>query len=397
MYGDIIPPKKKYQDENTHNEIIHDEYIEDRKSVHFTPIKRQAYREPKSKKLPVFLGLLALIVIGFGVYHKIFNGTTFAITPKTTRFEIQQKIPLILQNREKGALTYSLVYVPEEGASRNPFTAPVDSTSTPTQLAMAAKAVSSGTTMTATTTGDVKNITLINKTSETVPLRIATRFDVNGVTYTLDAATNLAPSSQDEINKVATDTPQYKVIGFKGTSSYDTVFAIPVESTSVKNSTVATQDSASSTLPPEDILSLMPKNAIPLQKSTIYDKLVDQSAVVVFDEKVLEDYLNETNVQLQEYFKALKPFGNSISYTISVVDYTLVTSSETGKPTEFSNISIDVTPVIDNELLPRQFTGFKKDTMEKIEKQVSDFIELDISYTPFWSKSVAGEERITVK
>lgn len=392
MYGDIIPPKKKY-----HEEVIEDESVRD-SYVHFTPIKRQAYKEPKSKKLPLLLALLALIVIGFGVYHKIFNGTSISLSLETTRFDIQQKIPLVLQNREKGSLTYSLVYVPEENTSRNPFSQPSnEATTSEPQLAIAARSAEEGVTLTATSTGDVKKIKLINTTAETVPLRIATRFDVNGITYTLDAATNLAPSSKEEIEAIASGTSQYKVIGFKGSSSYDTVYAIPLTTTSpavVKN---APQSAASSTLPPEDILALMPKDAIPLQKSTIYDRLIDQSAVVVFDEKVLEDYLNETSVQLQDYFTALKPFGSSISYVITIVDYDVAISPETGKPVAFNSLSIDITPVIDNALLPQQFAGFKKDTMEKIQKQVADFIKMDVSYTPFWSKTVAEEDRITVK
>lgn len=397
MYGDIIPPKKKYHEE-TH---IEDHYVVDKeltgepnRSVRFTPIKRAAYQEPKSKKLPIVLALLALLVIGFGIYHKVFNGTVFTIVPKTTRIDIQQKIPLILQNREKDSLTYSLVYVPEGEGSRNPFAATVgnNATSTPSNNSSEGAAL----TMTATSTGLVKKIKLINNTAEVIPLRISTRFDVRGVTYTLDAATDVPPTPKAEVDAVSTGTPTYKVIGFKDTSSYDTVYAIDVKN-NAPSSSVVTESNSTSSLPPQDILSLMPEDALPLQKSTIYDKILDQSAIVVFDERVLQDYLNATNIQSQEYFKAFKPFGSSVTYSITIADYTLNTSVETGKPVSFSNLTLDITPVIDPEFVPMQFAGFKKETMEKIEKQVSEFITLTTSYTPFWSKSVAEEKRIDVK
>lgn len=378
MYGDIIPPKKKYHDPIIEDDHVELGYVESRKSVHFTPISRQRYSEPQSKKLPIFLALCALAVIGVGIYHKIFNGTTISLTPQTTRFEIKQKIPLILQNREKDSLTYSLVYVPEEGETRNPF------------VATSSEVVDEAITITATSTGDTKKILLINKSTEIVPLRIATRFDVNGTTYTLDKAINLSPSPDSDIERVSTSTPQYKVIGFKGSSSYDTVYAIPLVRPSVASE-------ASSSLPPQDIISLMPKNAIPLEKSTIYDKLLEQSAVVVFDKKVLQEFLQEYTVQLKEYADVLKPFGSSLTYEVAIIDYTLVTSPDTGKPVAFDSLIIDITPAVDTELIPRQFTGFKKETMEKIQKQVSEYITLDVSYTPFWSKSVAEEERVLVK
>lgn len=394
MYGDIIPPKKKY-----HEKVyVEDQYVikkdvakDSNKGVHFTPIIRTPYREPKSKKLPIFLALVALLVIGFGMYHKIFNGTVFTIIPKTTRIDIQENIPLVLQNREKNSLTYSLVYVPQGDGARNPFASAVTATAT--------QNIKEGVdiyTITATTTGDIKKIKLINKTTENVPLRIATRFDVGGTVYTLDAATEIAPTSKTDMETIASGTPVYKVIGFKGTSSYDAVYAIDVVTRS-SVSDASSQSLATSTVPPEDILSLMPEGALPLQKSTVYDKLVDQAAIVVFDERVLQDFLNGTNVQMQEYFKTLKPLGSSVTYTITIVDYTLQTSPETGKPVSLSSLSFDITPLIDPEFIPMQFAGFKKETMEKIEKQVSEFVTLKTSYTPFWSKSVAEEERITIK
>ena len=141
----------------------------------------------------------------------------------------------------------------------------------------------------------------------------------------------------------------------------------------------------------------MPEGAIPLGKSTIYDKLIDQSAIVVFDNRTLEDFLNVSNVQVQEYFKALKSFGPSVSYDISIVDYTLLVSPENGRPVAFSSLSIEITPKIDKQGIPSQFTGFKKETMDKIQKQVSEYVTFDVSYTPFWANSVAMEDKIEVR
>lgn len=404
MYGDIIPPKKKYHIEPSHDGFVHDRTTENNSSVHFSPIRRQSYTEPKSKKNAVLLIILALIVVGVGVYHKVFNGTTIVTTPKTTRFSIQQKIPLILQNRQKDSLTYSLVYVPEEGvATRNPFmsssassTASVSSSST--TVTTPANKTTNTVTMTSSSSSKTLSVHLINKTNEITTLRTATRFDVEGEVYTLDAPVSISPSSKTEIDGVANTSTTYKIIGFKGTSSYDNVYAVlPNDLASVSDEKPTTATSVSSAIPPEDILALMPKDAIALQKSTIYDRVIDQSAIVVFDEKVLENFLNDTNIELQEYFKALKPFGTSVSYVITVVDYTLVTSPETGKPVSFSDISFDITPVIDDTLLPQQFAGFKKDTMDKISKQAEAFISLHVSYTPFWSKSVAEVDRVIAK
>ncbi|MES2623247.1 MAG: hypothetical protein V4576_02445 [Patescibacteria group bacterium] len=403
MYGDIIAPKKKYSD-------VHSESEERSGPVHFSHIERPPYRggnfEKKNRKVPFLLLLLALIVVGIIVYHKMYNGTTFTITPKTTRIEIQEKISLVLQSREKDALTYSLVYVPagsmngEVTEPRNPFVM----TATTTPVAAEPKV-----TITATSTNDTKRVQLINKSGSNVTLRIATRFSVASTTYTLDAAMDVKPTEQSVLSAIASGTAMYKVIGFSGSSLYDSVYAVPYESVKTAKTVTTTNASSTatgtdiidtdsvSTVPPADVLALMPDDAIPLIKSTIYDKVIDQSAVVVFDERTLEDFLNASNIQAQDYFKALKPFGASLTYEISVIDYTLITSPDTGKPTGFSSLILEITPKIDSSLVPAQFAGFKKDVVEKIKKQVAEFVTLDVSYSPFWATAVATEEKIKVR
>ncbi|MES2985609.1 MAG: hypothetical protein V4686_00605 [Patescibacteria group bacterium] len=380
MYGDIIPPKKKYSEPS--EALLQHE----REEIHFTPIKRGAYQEQKNKKIPAILTALAILVVALGVYHKIFNGTTISLTPVTTRFEIQQKIPLILQNREKDSLTYSLVYVPSSTSTRNPFAA--EATSSAPVITQDAGVY----TLTSTSTGLTKRVRLVNKTSGAVALRATTRFDVDEVVYTLDAAASNPPTPKAELDLITSSTT-YKVVGFKDTASYNLIYAIP----DTTNAPTVAENAAVSTMPPADVLALMPDDAIALQKSTIYDKLLDQSAIVVFDERTLEEFLNTANIQVQEYFKVLKPFGTSISYNITIVDYTLVTSPESGKPTALTGLTLEITPIIENSLVSGQFAGFKKETMEKIQKQVAEYIVSDVSYTPFWSKSVAVEEKITVK
>ncbi len=376
MYGDIIPPKRK----------IHTTRTEEYNSVRFSA-PHISYTEQKSKKVPIVLFMAALVVIGLVLYQNIYHSTKITLTPKTTHFEIKQKIPLILQGREKDSLTYSLVYVPATDASstRNPFVATSTNTTTSKQAVFS---------ITATSTGATKHIRIINKTADTVPLRKDTRFDVGGVTYTLDSATQNPPSSKDDIAQ-ASSSVVYKVIGFKGYPTYETVYAVPEESTATSQTT-SLSDSVSA-IPPQDLLSLMPAGTLALQKSTIYDKLLEQSAVVVFDQASFEDFLKNTISQTAAYYKALKPFGESVTYDVRISDYTLETSEDTGKPVAFSSLTLDITPQIDSEHAKMQFAGFSKDTMNTVEKQVHEYVVLHTAYKPFWSDTVASADKIQVQ
>jgi hypothetical protein len=400
MYGDIIPPsKKKYSDTRAESRD-HDQ------TVHFSRMQRSQYAERKNRKTPVLLTLLAVLVFGLIVYHKVYSGTTLTVTPKVTRIEIRENIPLILQSREKDALTYSLVYVPDRSLNdsdevRNPFakTAATTSVATSTEASAQQSGLAS---MTATSTKDTKRIQLINTSNQSVTLRIATRLAVGTSTtvYTLDAAGDVKPTSASAITAIASSTPKYKVMGFVGSALYDQVYAVAADAVVSTNASANTREASSestSTIPPPDVLALMPDDAIPLIKSTIYDKVLEQSAVVVFDSRTLEDFLQSDNVQAQDYFKVLKPFGGSVTYKIAVVDYTLITSPDTGKPVSLSSLILEITPVLDDALLPGQFAGFGKDTMEKIEKQVAEFVDLKVSYVPFWANAVATEDRIKVR
>ncbi len=403
MYSDIIPPKKKY------TKIRNEEY----NSVRFSS-PHPIYTETSGTKKPIMLLLAACVVVGLFAYHNLSHATKFTITPEVTHFNIVQNIPLVLQGREDKSLTYSLVYVPttEEGFSRNPFTTAEVATSTPTESVSAS--ASRGTTITASTTGDAKRITIINTTGSSVPLRKETRFDVGGVVYTLDTANANNPTDKKiiDIAKRTASSSIYRVIGFKGYPTYDSIYAVPeivvtkdtvqklvATSTAVSAATGAQNivvSAASSTVPPKEILSLMPSGTLALQKSTIYDKGIGQSALVVFEQSAMEQFLREHVAQTQEYYKALKPYGESISYEITILDYTLQTSPETGKPVSFSSLQVEISPKVDTKSVTLQFAGFSKDTMNIIEKQVAPFVRLQTAYTPFWSKTVAKPEKIHI-
>lgn len=402
MYSDIIPPsKKRYTSSSTQ------EY----NSVRFSSPHQTYSNAPQRKTTPYILLVAACVIMGLVVYHNLSHSTILTVTPKTTQFEIKQNIPLILQGREKNSLTYSLVYVPEaseDGTVRNPFDAPaVVSPSSVNINSANTGTVSDSVTITSTSTGKTKKITIINKTTDAVPLRKDTRFDVDGVIYTLDAAYANTPTEKSIVNSITASTT-YKIVGFKGYPSYDTIYGVPeITTQAIKNIrtagdttttvTSATTSVASSTVPPKELLSLMPPRTLALQKSTIYDKILDQSALVVFDQSALEEYLDTNIDQLQEYYKALKPFGESLSYDITILDYTLNISPESGKPVSFASLTIEITPKVDTDALVLQFAGFSKDTMTIIEKQTTAYLTLKTSYTPFWSKAVADGEKIKVK
>lgn len=394
MYSDIIPPKKKY---------IH-KHTEEYNSVKFSS-PHISYSGPQKTKKTIILFLAACVVIGLVLYQIISHSTSFKITPKTTRFEIKQNIPLISQGRDKESLSYSLVYVPatqEYDSVRNPFSATGSTTVKTTPAITNASHIS---TIHSTSTGMSKRIIVINTTDSPVSLRKDTRFDVDGVIYTLEEAREFPITTKPARSTIGTSTKMYKVVGFKDSPSYDKVYGVPESAQDVSadfkqaDNTISTTSNniASSTIPPKELLSLMPPQTLALQKSTIYDKLVDQSAVVVFDQSSVEDFLSTHIQQVQEYYKALKPFGESISYDISIIDYTLNTSQETGKPVSFSSFIIEITPHIDTISIPLQFAGFSKETMDTIEKQINQYIGFKTTYKPFWSKTVAQAKKIDVE
>lgn len=396
MYSDIIPPKKKYVRVHT----------EEYNSVRFTS-SHPSYTQTKQTKKPIILFMTACVLLAIFAYHNLAHATKMTIEPKVTRFDIKQHIPLMLQGRQDAYLTYSLVYVSDtqDGASRNPFvlknaTSSVATTSTNETSSF------EEVTLTASTTGKTKHVTLINKTSESVPLRKDTRFDVDGVVYALDSAVNVLPTEKKNLTSTHTTASSsvYRVIGFKGYPTYDSVYALDTSSDGsasegvggASTSTKTVVSVASSTVPPKELLSLMPPHTLALQKSTIYDKNIEQSALVVFDQSALEHFLQNYIPQTIEYYKALKPFGESIAYDIAIVDYSLQTSPETGKPVSFSSLTIEITPKIDTKFLVLQFAGFSRDTMTVIEKQIASYVHMETKYTPFWSKSVSSSENIHV-
>ena len=391
MYSDIIPPKKRY----TH--VRTEEY----NSVKFSS-PHPIYGRPSGTKKPIVLFLAALVFIFLLEYHNFAHATRIVITSRPTRFDIKQHIPLVLQGRENDSLTYSLVYVPEEGVTRNPFVSSASSSPERAASTKIAPAVAS-ITITASTTGDVKKITLINTTGDTISLRNETRFDVQGITYTLNGALAVAPTDKKIIDSVKTKATSsvYRVIGFKGYSTYDSVYAVPeITQTNTEHvsatSTGVSLSQATSTVPPRELLSLMPSETLALEKSTIYDKIIGQSALVVFDQSTLRNFLRDHSTQVGDFYTTLKPFGESITYTIAILDYTLDISSETGKPVSLSALSIEIIPKVDTTAIAMQFAGFSKETMDTIEKKVKTYIDLKTIYKPFWSTSVSKIEKIDV-
>ncbi len=399
MYSDIIPPKKSIRKIKPSARIEREEK-KDIKKKHdaevFTPYKKTYHtmdgRDVKSKWPLIFI-IIAILLISGILYSKYNHTTTFTFVPKTTNFEIKERI--VLHNASDTAkdlsLPYNLVYIPSADINnlststpRNPFIPQKNASSTSSTV------VTKEYTMTASTTNDVKNIVFVNKTSLPISLRETTRISVGDVVYNLDKTVVIPPSGAS----APADSPViYHIVGFKDTAEYEKVYAIPAPSS---NTSVSTDDSVS-TIPPTDIISLLPKTSLPLLKSNIYDRMLDQNAVVVIEQKDLEYILQKINPSMQEYIKILEPMSDMLKYHITIVDYNLESSEETGRPIAFKSLSLEITPIINTEHAKTAFVHFNNEAMKRIKNQIATYIGLDIRHFPFWMTDVPDKDRVRVE
>jgi hypothetical protein len=144
-------------------------------------------------------------------------------------------------------------------------------------------------------------------------------------------------------------------------------------------------------------LSLIPENFITLKKNYIYDKSINQTALVVIDKKDFEkSLLNETKL-VQEYIKSFSTISDLIEYEISINDYEIELDSQTGLPIAFKNLNIEITPRIKKNKVASVFKGFSKETMKKIKNEIAKNVTMNVSYSPFWVTKVSDEDHISVE
>lgn len=401
MYSDIIPPRKKNSIRNISMDRLDQSDPEEEKV--YLPVSSS----PRKRSVPKFLLflLIGLLLIGGIIYAKFIEHTTITFTSKTTTLEINEKISLTPQKDTQpvdaaDTLSYSLIYISAKNSARNPFLPQPSSTTSSTSSTLAPKLVAVE--IVATTTGATTSVYLINETKDRVPLRATTRFDVKGVIYSLTSSTNvgITPNASAFSNK-----EKYYLPGFKGSASAELIYAVPVNGGTIVSAQPAdntgTPDTSSSgpttALVPSDILSLLPDTSVALKKNTIYDTLLDQAAVVVFDKKDLLAALEKNNPSMAEYIKSFEPVNDMISYTVEIIDYEMDVSAESGRPVAFKKLIIEITPVLDIEQAKRSFVNFSMETMEKISTQMSSYATLKTRATPFWNKEVAGEGKVEVR
>lgn len=397
MYSDIVPPKKNSIRNITRDSSIYEESTE--QQIIYTE------RIPREKKVPRFVLflLIAVLLIGGIIYAKFSERTVITFAPKTTTLDIRERIPVVLADSktqtDADTLAYSLIYISSKG-ERNPFLPLVTATSTPTTSAAPSTSLNT-TELIATSTGAKMAVYIVNKTGEALSLRVTTRFDVNGVIYSTQSAMSV-PVTKDPILLNNSGT-KYFLPGFKGTAQAEQIYAVAVDSPSMTeeqtadSDTTATTSEVSKSTVPEDILSLLPETSVALRKSTIYDQSLGQTAVVIFDKKDLIAILQKKSPTFLEYITAFTPLEDLVSYNIVVADYELESAGDTGRPTAFKKLVIEITPTIDTQKTKTVFTNFSMDAMDKIEEQIARFADLDVSNTPFWKQNVAEEGRVDVK
>lgn len=425
MYSDIIPPKKSIQKIKPSRAIEKEEAkdlvkAEEGEEIVFAPYKKTYHTidgRDTSSRWPYVLGVIAIIILGTIIYSKYNHTTTFVFEPKTTTFEIKESIVLVgadeVLGKGSSSLPYSLVYVPttdvnnlpaaetssstasssttsaSSSATRNPFTAQKNATSS-----TSAKEVVKSYTMTASTTKNTKNIIFVNKKSTPVSLRETTRISVGDVIYNLDKSVTIQPTPKAP---TSASSSMYHIVGFKDTTDYDQVYAIEANAKPGAETVSAVEGNSSNTIPPTDIISLLPKTSLPLLKSNIYDKNLDQNAVVVIEQKDLEQVLQKINPNMQDYIKSLEPLVDIVKYHITIVDYALEVSAETGRPAKFKSLTIEVTPIIYEDKVKTVFANFSNDAMKKIQAQIKQYIDLEIKHFPFWMTDVPNEDMIRVE
>ena len=354
-----------------------------------------AYGEDRKSKLPVILTLLTLLTLAI-VYYSVFNNkTNISFESKSTIFEIKDRIPMALSEKNQKSsttLSYNLIYN-NDNENRNIFAPIVEgATSTPKTNTTSNDQSFEYYTLNNSTTSITlsKKVKLINTYNTNVQIIKDTRFDVDGVTYYIDRAVDLKKS----VNP-STSTTNYKVIGFKGTAKYEKFYAIDYVDTSVSDDAPVVEGDKN--IPNNDLLSLIPDNFIPLKKNYVYDKTIDQTALVVIDKKDFEKVLLAETKLIQEYAKSFTTISDLIEYEISINDYEIELDSQTGLPIAFNNLNLEIITRIKKDKVASVFKGFSKETMKKIKNEISKNITMNISYSPFWVTKVSDEDHISVE
>jgi hypothetical protein len=397
MYSDIIPPHKK----NKLSKIkVPKDHVEDQgiKKLKAEPFVAQgevyhtAYGQDRKSKLPAILVILTLVTLAI-VYYSIFNNKTrITFESKSTIFDIKDRIPMALSEKNQNSsttLSYNLIYN-NENKDRNIFAPTVEESTSTLKVDMVPSTeyytLNNSTT---TPTASIK-VKLVNEFTTNVQVIKDTRFDVNGVTYYIDRAVDLKKTAS-----LATSTNKYKVIGFKGTPRYEKFYAVDYVDTSIPADTEVIKNDKNS--PNNDILSLIPDNFIPLKKNYVYDKSIDQTALVVIDKKDFEKVLLADTKLIQEYVKSFITISDLVEYEISINDYDIELDSITGLPIAFKNLNLEIIPRVKRDKVATTFKGFSKDTIKKIKNEIAKNITMNVSYSPFWITKVSDEDNISVE
>ncbi len=395
MYSDIIPPKK--------NQISKTRIVKEKDPV-FS--KREIYHtidgKDRGSKIPVILFFITIIILAI-IYYSLFNNKTYiSFESKSTILEIRDKIDMSLSEDNANSsttLSYNLIY--KNDGDRNIFADDTQTqiVATSTSIDKKVETVDKYNTLISTSTNSIKKVIFINETNSNIKVIKTTRVEVGDIIYNLDEEVNLKPTAKDDLKEISSTTLKYKVLGFKGTSKYDKFYAIDFVDNSIDNDNKDVIDSSTNnaTIPNQDILSLIPDEFIPLQKNYIFDKTLNQHALIVINKKDFEKVLNNNSKLIQEYIKNFKSISDFVKYKININDYDLELSNENGKPIAFKNLTIEITPEIEKDKVAKAFTGFSKDTMKKIKYDIQKFIILDISFSPFWMNKVSDIDHINVE
>ncbi len=399
MYSDIVPPKKnkknklaKIKAEDHEVKVLIDDPAFAGREIYHTIDGRD-----RKSKIPFILIIIMLVVLPI-VYYSVFNNKTrISFEAKSTIFEIKDTVPMILSEKNQNlasTLSYNLIYN-NEAKGRNIF-APIVEESTSTLKTVTAEGDYYNLNTATTSPFTSIKVKLINESGAAIQVIKDTRFDVKGTTYYLAAPVNIKPTGK------ATSTAaqsKYKVIGFKGTSAYDIFYAVDYTDTlqAGVNANQGVATSTDSNGPNEDILSLIPENFISLKKNYVFDKNINQSALVVVDKRDFEKVLFTHSKILQDYVESLKPVVDLIEYEISINDYQLELDGATGLPVSFKNLTIEIKPRVKKDKVAATFKGFSKDTMKKIKNDISKNIVMSVSYSPFWVSKVSDIDHISVE
>jgi hypothetical protein len=387
MYSDIIPPKKN-------------SFIKAKKDDHEVRIiKEEAFyhtvdgRDKKSR-LPLILIFLTVVIMGIVYYSAYSNNTNILFESKSTIFEIKDIIPMTLSEKNQNSsttLSYNLIYN-NENKDRNVFAPVEDATTTATTTSTSVSKVefyylNNGTSTSSTTP---KKVSFVNETNSDVKIVKNTRINVEGVTYYLDKDINIKKG--DKVSN--STTSKYKVIGFKGSEKYDKFYAIDYADNTADVAPVVTDGK---NFPSNDLLSLIPENFIPLKKNYIFDKRLNQTALVVVDKRDFERVLVNSSKLIQEYIKVFKPISDLVEYEINIDDYELQLDMETGLPVSFKNLNLEIIPRIKRDKVATIFKGFSKGTMKEIKVGVQKYLNIEVTYSPFWMNKVSDENHISVE